>query len=368
MSKDKTAKLYLEDGTVLEGTSFGAEGKTIGEIVFNTGMTGYQEILTDPSYYGQLVVMTYPLIGNYGINYEDFESVKPNLFGFIVKEYAEYPSHWRQKQTLGTFLKENGIVGIAGVDTRMLTKRIREKGTMKALITTDNISLEQALKLLNSPLSNEQVKQVTCKESFTIPGRGPKVILIDYGYKQGILRELVERNCEVIVVPYDTPLSEIEKLHPDGVLLSNGPGNPKDLPEAINVIKGIQQNNTPLFGICLGHQLFALANGADTEKLLFGHRGSNHPVKELATNKVFMTSQNHGYTVKDLSIKNSNLQITHLAVNDGTIEGLSHQNIPAFSVQYHPEASPGPQDNSYLFDNFIQLMHNKNSKEEKVHA
>ncbi len=363
---NKTATLYLEDGTIYSGQAFGGSGESIGEIVFNTGMTGYQEILTDPSYYGQFVVMTYPLIGNYGINHEDFESVKPRVFGFVVREFAEYPSHWRSKKTLDDFLKEHDIIGIVGIDTRMITKKIREKGTMKALLTTNELSKEEAMKRLSAPLKRDQVKQVSIQQPFTTPGRGERVVLVDYGYKQGILRELLDRNCEVTVVPYDTDFSEITALAPDGVMLSNGPGNPKDVEGAVETIQEIIKNEIPLFGICLGHQLFALANGADTEKLKFGHRGGNHPVKELLTNKVYMTSQNHNYTVTHQSLEHTPLKLTYVAVNDGTVEGLSHKHAPAFSVQYHPEASPGPYDNSYLFDQFILMMDKK--KGEKRHA
>jgi len=363
---DKTATLYLEDGTVFTGESFGSSGESFGEIVFNTGMTGYQEILTDPSYYGQFVVMTYPLIGNYGINLEDFESVKPRVFGFVVREYAEYPSHWRNKKTLDQFLKEHGIIGISGVDTRMITKKIREKGTMKAILTTKPMTKEEAFERLNAPLRKDQVKQVSIDQSFTIPGRGERVVLVDYGYKQGILRELLERHCEVTVVPYHATFEQIKKLNPDGILLSNGPGDPKDVEGATETIQEMIEHEIPLFGICLGHQLFALANGADTEKMKFGHRGGNHPVKDLVTNKVYMTSQNHGYTVTHQSLDQCPLKITHTAVNDGTVEGLTHTYAPAFSVQYHPEASPGPYDNTYLFDQFIALMRTK--KGEKRNA
>ncbi len=351
-----TATLFLEDGTTFTGESFGNTGEKIGEIVFNTGMTGYQEILTDPSYFGQFVVMTYPLIGNYGVNLQDFESTKPRVFGFIVREFAERPSHFEAKMSLDSFLKENGILGIAGIDTRMLTKKIRTKGTMKALLTTNKITKETAMGRLNLPLRNNQVSQVSIHEPFTMPGKGPHIVLVDYGYKQGIVRELLERQCKVTVVPYYTTFEQIECMRPDGVLLSNGPGDPKDVPEAVPMIQSLVQGKIPLFGICLGHQLFALANGADTEKMKFGHRGSNHPVKDVMTNRIYITSQNHGYTVKHESLTESPLIISHIALNDGTVEGLSHAKAPAFSVQYHPEASPGPNDSRYLFDQFIEII------------
>jgi len=364
-----TATLYLEDGTQFTGESFGSTGESFGEIVFNTGMTGYQEILTDPSYFGQFVVMTYPLIGNYGVNMQDFESTKPRVFGFIVREFAEHPSHFESKMSLDSFLKENGILGVSGIDTRMLTKKIRSKGTMKAFLTTNEITKEQAMERLLSPLRTDQVSQVSVHEPFTMPGKGQHVVLVDYGYKQGMVRELLERQCKVTVVPYHTTYEQIQSLRPDGVLLSNGPGDPKDVPNAVPMIQSLINDKIPLFGICLGHQLLALANGADTEKMKFGHRGSNHPVKDLVTNRIYITSQNHGYTVKQESLSSCPLKISHIALNDGTVEGLSHTNVPAFSVQYHPEASPGPNDSRYLFDQFVEMIDTtKNDKGEKQYA
>ncbi len=353
---NKEATLILEDGSMFIGKNFGATGESFGELVFNTSMTGYQEILTDPSYYGQHVVMTYPLIGNYGINMEDFESSRPNVFGFVVREYAQYPSHWRNRKTIDEFLKEHGIIGISEIDTRMITKKIREKGTMKAILTTNQISKEETMIKLKEPLRKDQVIQVSNKHKIIMHGRGPRVVVIDFGSKQGIVRELLERRCEVIVVPYNTKFEEIVELNPDGILLSNGPGDPKDVEGIIDTIKELLDRKIPLLGICLGHQLFALACGANTEKLKFGHRGGNHPVKDLKTNNIYMTSQNHGYSVTNESIDPDILSITHVAVNDGTIEGIEHNKAPAFSIQYHPEASPGPYDSSYLFDQFVQVM------------
>lgn len=361
MMNQLTAKLFLEDGSVFTGKSFGGTGESIGEIVFNTGMTGYQEILTDPSYYGQFVVMTYPLIGNYGINQEDFESVKPRAFGFVVKEHAEYPSHWRNKKSLEQFLAEHDILGISGIDTRMITKRIREKGTMRAILTTNELTLDEALEKLAVPASIDQVEKVSIKQPFTMPGRGARVVLIDYGYKQGILRELLERHCEVTILPHNYSFSQIMEYNPDGILLSNGPGDPKSVAQAAETLKKLIAEKIPMFGICLGHQLLALASGANTQKMKFGHRGANHPVKDLQTKKIYMTSQNHGYTVTAESLVGCPLKISHTAVNDGTIEGLIHSEAPVFSIQYHPEASPGPNDSSYLFDQFIELI--KRSKE-----
>ncbi|PLR77570.1 carbamoyl phosphate synthase small subunit [Bacillus sp. V3-13] len=353
-------QLILEDGTVFAGEGFGSDAETIGEVVFNTGMTGYQEILSDPSYCGQIVTLTYPLVGNYGINRDDFESITPAIHGFIVKEAADFPSNWRNEKTLDEYFKIKNIPGIAGIDTRKLTRIIRKHGTLKgAVCSIEEDAGTVVERLRRTQLQTDQVKQVSTKTAYPSPGRGRRVVLVDFGMKHGILRELNKRDCDVIVVPYNTSAEEIINLSPDGVMLSNGPGNPKDVPEAAEMIKGIL-GRVPLFGICLGHQLFALACGADTVKLKFGHRGSNHPVKDLTTGKVALTSQNHGYTVEAESIERTNLEITHLALNDGTIEGLKHKVYPAFTVQYHPEASPGPEDANYLFDRFLAMIESDN--------
>ncbi len=350
------ARLILEDGTVFVGKSFGAERESYGEVVFNTGITGYQEVLSDPSYCGQIVTMTYPLIGNYGINRDDFESVRPFIHGFVVREHCEYPSNFRNQQTLDSLLKEYEIPGIHDIDTRMLTRKIRQFGTMKGVITTVDAQVEEFLSKLKAvPNMTNQVSLVSTKSVFSSPGRGPRIILVDFGSKHGILRELSNRNCDVIVVPYNTTAKEIERLRPDGILLSNGPGDPKDVTEAVQMIKGVL-GKYPLFGICLGHQLFALACGADTEKMKFGHRGGNQPVKELDTDRTFITSQNHGYAVTTESLKVTDLEVSHIAINDNTVEGLKHKTYPAFSVQYHPEAAPGPYDSGYLFDNFLEMV------------
>ncbi|WP_075980990.1 carbamoyl phosphate synthase small subunit [Bacillus massilinigeriensis] len=349
-------QLILEDGTIFIGKGFGSDSSTIGEVVFNTGMTGYQEILSDPSYCGQIVTLTYPLIGNYGINRDDFESIIPAVQGFIVKEAAEFPSNWRSKNSLNEFFQMKNIPGISGIDTRKLTRIIRKHGTLKGAICSaleDPQSIIEKLKA--TKLRNDQVKQVSTKTPYPSPGRGRRIVLVDFGMKHGILRELNNRNCDCIVVPYNTSAEDIICLSPDGVMLSNGPGNPKDVPEAIEMIQGIL-GKVPIFGICLGHQLFALANGANTEKMKFGHRGSNHPVKDLRSGKVALTSQNHGFTVDESSIAGTSLEVTHLALNDGTIEGLRHKSYPAFTVQYHPEASPGPEDSNYLFDQFLEMI------------
>jgi carbamoyl-phosphate synthase small subunit len=360
-------QLILEDGTILVGEGFGSETGKYGEVVFNTGMTGYQEILSDPSYCGQIVTLTYPLIGNYGINRDDFESISPAVHGLIVKENADFPSNWRSELSLDEYLKMKNIPGISGIDTRKLTKIIRQHGTLKGAICGIEENPDEVIASLKSKeLPNDQVSQVSTKTPYPSPGRGNRVILVDFGMKHGILRELNDRNCDVIVVPYNTAAEEILSLSPDGIMLSNGPGDPKDVPEAIEMIKGLI-GKVPLFGICLGHQLFALACGADTEKMKFGHRGSNHPVKDLNTGRVALTSQNHGYTVKEDSISGTELTVTHVALNDGTIEGLKHQTAAAFTVQYHPEASPGPEDANELFDQFIELVE-ANKKEAVAHA
>jgi len=349
-------RLILEDGTVFIGEGFGAEKSTIGEVVFNTGMTGYQEILSDPSYCGQIVTLTYPLVGNYGINRDDFESITPAIQGFIVKEICDYPSNWRNELSLDEYFKQKNIPGLAGIDTRKLTRIIRQHGTLKGAFCNMEEDVETVLeKLRSTRLSTDQVSRVSTKKPYPSPGRGHRVVLVDFGMKHGILRELNQRDCDVIVVPYNTTAEEILSLSPDGIMLSNGPGDPKDVPEAIAMIQGLI-GKVPLFGICLGHQLFALAMGANTEKMKFGHRGSNHPVKDLLTGKVSLTAQNHGYTVEEASVANTDLEVTHIALNDGTIEGLQHKNFPAFTVQYHPEASPGPEDANYLFDRFISMI------------
>ncbi|GAB7388066.1 carbamoyl phosphate synthase small subunit [Bacillaceae bacterium] len=349
------AKLILEDGTVFYGQAFGARKDAFGEVVFNTGITGYQEVLSDPSYCGQIVAMTYPLIGNYGINRDDFEAVRPYAAGFIVREHAPEPSNWRSELTLEQLLQEYDIPGIAGIDTRKLTRKIRHHGTMKGVIVGEHVSVEEAQERLRQPLRRDQVAVVSTKSVYSIPGQGPRIVLMDFGCKRGILKELRARDSEVFVVPYDATADEIRRLHPDGILLSNGPGDPKDVPQAIATIRELM-GEYPLFGICLGHQLFALANGADTRKMKFGHRGANHPVKELATGRTYITAQNHGYAVTESSVADTELEITHVALNDGTVEGLRHKRYPAFSVQYHPEAAPGPYDSRYLFDRFMEMI------------
>jgi carbamoyl-phosphate synthase small subunit len=350
------ARLLLEDGTLFTGQGFGAEGGSVGEVVFNTGITGYQEVLSDPSYCGQIVTMTFPLIGNYGINRDDFESIRPYIHGFVVRRHETVPSNWRAQYTIDQLLKEYGIVGISDIDTRMLTRILRQHGTMKGILTTGNEREEELRERLNAAsLLRDQVARTSTKSVFSSPGEKERIVLVDYGAKSGILRELTKRGCDVIVVPQDVTADEIHRLHPDGIQLSNGPGDPKDVPHAVETIRQLL-GEYPIFGICLGHQLFALACGADTDKLKFGHRGGNHPVKELASGRCFITSQNHGYTVKEESVAATDLEVTHINNNDKTIEGLKHKRYPAFSVQYHPEASPGPYDSSYLFDRFLEMI------------
>lgn len=352
------ARLILEDGTLFTGKSFGAQAEKTGEVVFNTGITGYQEVLSDPSYCGQIVTMTYPLIGNYGISRDDFESIVPFISGFVVRRYEPTPSNWRAEYNLGRLLQEHNIPGISDIDTRMLTRIIRQHGTMKGIITTSSKSVQELQEMMSSTSIDElrnQVAQTSTRQLYNSPGSKERIVLVDFGAKNGILRELNKRDCDVVIVPHDTTADEIRRLNPDGIQLSNGPGDPKDVPHAVTMISELL-GEYPIFGICLGHQLLSLACGADTEKLKFGHRGGNHPVKDLATGRCYITSQNHGYTVTESSIIGTDLEVTHINNNDKTIEGVKHLKFPAFSVQYHPEAAPGPQDNNYLFDNFIEMI------------
>lgn len=351
-------KLILESGEVFYGKGFGAEQDIEGEVVFNTGMTGYQELISDPSYCGQIVCMTYPLIGNYGINRDDYESIEPAIKGLIVKEVCDFPSNFRTQMDLDEFFQKRNLSGISGIDTRRLTRVLRNSGVVKGKIVNEDADENLVIENLKaSVLATDQVAQVSTKTSYANPGRGLKVVLVDYGSKLGILRELAQRDCDVIVVSQDTTAEEIMLINPDGVMLSNGPGDPEDVKGAIEMIQNLL-GKVPIFGICLGHQLIALASGAKTFKLKFGHRGGNHPVLDLKKNKVAITSQNHGYAVDQESLKNTDLEETHIALNDRTNEGLKHKIHPCFSVQYHPEASPGPEDANYLFDEFIEMMEN----------
>ena len=351
------AYLILEDGTVFTGVSIGSAREVISEIVFNTSMTGYLEVLTDPSYVGQAVVMTYPLIGNYGICREDMESVKPWPDGYIVRELSRMPSNFRSEDTIQHFLEENDIPGICGIDTRALTKILREKGTMNGMITTKEYQdLSEPIARMKEYRVTGVVKATTTKETYVLPGEGKKVALLDLGAKRNIARSLNERGCQVTVYPADTPAEEILASNPDGIMLSNGPGDPAENVEIIREIRKLYESNVPIFAICLGHQLMALATGASTYKLKYGHRGGNHPVKDLETGRVYISSQNHGYAVDAESLDPNVAKPAFVNVNDGTNEGLKYVGKNIFTVQYHPEACPGPQDSSYLFDRFLKMM------------
>lgn len=351
------AFLILEDGTVFTGVSIGSRREIISEIVFNTSMTGYLEVLTDPSYAGQAVVMTYPFIGNYGICYEDMESERPWPDGYIVRELSRIPSNFRSENTIQHFLEEHDIPGISGIDTRALTKILREKGTMNGMITTnENYKIEEILPKLAAYTTGKVVERVTCREKYVLEGAGPKVALFDLGAKRNIARSLNQRGCEVTVYPAFTKAEEIIASRPDGIMLSNGPGDPKECTEIIEEIRKLSQTDIPIFAICLGHQLMALANGADTYKMKYGHRGGNHPVKDLQTGRVYISSQNHGYVVDTERLDASVAVPAFVNVNDGTNEGLRYTGKNIFTVQFHPEACPGPLDSGYLFDRFLNMM------------
>jgi len=370
------ALLVLEDGTAFEGYSFTGSGEAIGEVVFNTSMTGYQEILTDPSYKGQIVTMTYPLIGNYGVNDEDVESSRVQVEGLVVREHCSFPSNWRSKMSLAEYLKRAGVLGIEGVDTRALTRRIRLYGAMKGIISTIDLnpkSLLERLKSFPSMIGRDLATPISTQRpylwnggdrvfldslkgfSWRDEGKPYKVVVYDGGVKFNILRELESRGCELLVVPIWTSAEEVFFLGPTGVFLSNGPGDPSAIKGIISEVRKLI-GRIPIFGICLGHQIIGLAMGGKTYKLKFGHRGANHPVKNLATGRIEITSQNHGFCVDIDSLKGSGMEITHVNLNDGTLEGMRHAKLPLFSVQYHPESSPGPHDSKYLFDEFVKMM------------
>ena len=356
--KEYNKKIVLEDGLEFLGYGFGADKEAICEIVFNTSMVGYQEIVSDPSYTYQMVVMTYPLIGNYGITDDDYETTKPTIGGLVVREYNDMPSNFRYTKTLSEYLEENNIPGIYGVDTRKLTRSIRDKGSRLVLITDISTTKEEAVKKLrNYVMPKDAVSKVSCKKKWYSRTSNPKfnVVAIDCGIKLNIIRSLKKRGCNVTIVPYNTTAEKIEELKPDGVFLSNGPGDPENVPEVIETVKKLK-GKYPIFGICLGHQLISLAYGAKTYKLKFGHRGGNHPVKNLKTGKIEITSQNHSYAVDEESLIKTELVATHINLLDNTIEGVECKKDKVFSVQYHPESAPGPQDSSYLFDEFIKLM------------
>lgn len=351
------AFLILEDGHVFTGTSIGSTREVISEIVFNTSMTGYLEVMTDPSYGGQAVCMTYPLIGNYGICYEDQESIRPWIDGFIVRELSRRPSNFRSGDSIWNFLEKHDIPGIAGIDTRALTRRLREKGTMNGMITTDeNYRLEEILLRLKAYQTGKVVERVTCKETKVLAGNGRKVAFMDFGAKANIVRCLQKRGCQVTIYPAGASAGEILASEPDGIMLSNGPGDPKECVSIIKELRKLYDSDVPIFAICLGHQLMALASGADTKKMKYGHRGGNHPVKDLKTGRVYISSQNHGYVVDKDTLDPKVAVPAFVNVNDGTNEGLSYVGKKIFTVQFHPEACPGPEDSGGLFDRFIEMM------------
>jgi carbamoyl-phosphate synthase small subunit len=375
------AILLLEDGTVFEGTSFGAKGQKCGEVVFNTSMTGYQEITTDPSYYEQIITMTYPLIGNYGTNGLDVESKKVYAAGFIVKENCEYPSNWRNERSLSDYLKANNVVGLAGIDTRKLVKHIRTQGAMRGIISSTELKIQSLAKALGEYpglVGRDIVKDVTSTKPYTWdkpvvdvlkpstekPKLKYKVVAYDFGIKQNILRLLISHGCDVQVVPAFTTAKDVLARKPDGVFLSNGPGDPAAVTYAIESTRQLL-GKVPIFGICLGHQILGLALGGKTYKLKFGHRGANHPVKNLETKQIEITSQNHGFCVDINSLKNKGVELTHINLNDKTLEGFRCKRLSAFCVQYHPEASPGPHDSQYLFRTFINLMSQRKKAKSK---
>lgn len=355
------AALVLETGKVLMGESFGATGEAFGEVVFNTGMTGYQEVLTDPSYSGQMVCMTYPLIGNYGINRMDDQSEKAQVQGFIVKEAARNPSHWQMEKNLSRTLAQAGVVGIKGIDTRALTRMIREHGVLRGVITSEIDNLSELIPRVKAWLvPADVVARVSTSEIYTLPStqtaKGPlHVVVVDFGIKRNILHAMQESGFLLTVVPHTTSAEQIIGLQPDGVFLSNGPGDPKRVEVGIETIRGLL-GKRPIFGICLGHQLLSLALGGDTYKMKFGHRGGNQPVQDLKTKRVTITSQNHGYAIAEESLEQTPLYVTHRNLNDQSVEGVKHRELPVFSVQYHPEAGPGPSESLYLFEEFAQLM------------
>lgn len=348
--------LYLEDGSIYKGKGFGKSGISSGELVFNTSMTGYQEILTDPSYAGQIVTMTYPLIGNYGTNDKEKESSKVHARGFIVKNPSSKPSNYMSEISIDEMLKEMGVVGIYDVDTRSITRKIRSLGAQKCVIANEYISASEVKLILEAEKNklDNYTKEVSTEKYIHIKGNGAKVVVVDFGVKSNIINNLKERNCDITIVPYNVTFEEIRNINPQGVLLSNGPGDPKSVVEGINLAKKLI-GKIPVFGICLGHQILSLALGGDTYKMKFGHRGGNHGVYDIERDKAYITSQNHGYAVSDKGLEKLGVIITHKNLNDGSVEGIRHRYYPVFSVQFHPEGAPGPIDTAYLFDKFVEI-------------
>ncbi len=358
------AILALEDGRIFEGRCFGSEGEASGEVVFNTSLSGYQEILTDPSYAGQIVVMTCPHIGNYGVNAEDEESNKPYVEGFVAREFSTSWSNWRGRESLDQYLRRNQVMGLSEIDTRALVRHIRTRGALRGIISSVDLDVQRLVeraKAIPSMVGSDLASSVTCSHPYKWPPSAPaeqarfRVVAYDYGVKRNILNHLVRSGCDVTVVPGSTRAEDVLSLKPDGVFLSNGPGDPEPVEYAIKNIRRLL-GRAPIFGICLGHQLMGLAMGGRTYKLKFGHRGGNQPVKNLLTGRVEITAQNHGFAVDPNSMDQNQVELTHVNLNDKTLEGMRHRNLPAFSVQYHPEASPGPHDSHYLFDDFKRLM------------
>lgn len=348
--------LLLEDGTCFRGKSFGHGEDAFGEVVFTTSMTGYQELLTDPSFLGQMVTMTFPMIGNYGINRYDYESLKPHMSAIIVSEWCEDPSNFRMEKDLDAYLKKFRIPGLYGIDTRKLTRHIREKGAVKGCIISSDIKISDGLELIkNHYFYKDHIDRVSTKTCYNVPGSSKRVVLMDFGMKGSILKKLKEMDFDVTVVPHDYPYEMIMELNPHGVMLSNGPGDPEDEVVAQRTIKELI-GKVPIFGICMGHQLLSLACGAKTKKMKFGHRGANNPVREIESGKIYLTSQNHGYEVDRESLENTNLYITYESVNDSSVEGVRHKEHKAFSVQFHPESAPGPHDAGFLFEEFKKMM------------
>ncbi len=361
MNLSKKAMLVLEDGRTFHGASFGADGEVFGEMVFNTSMTGYQEILTDPSYAGQIVCMTYPLIGNYGVNEEDVESRRPWVEGFVVREASRVASNWRSTETLDSYLKRNGIVGIENLDTRALVRHIRDKGAMRSVISTvdlDAASLLEKVRTAPEMKNRELASAVTIDEAYDFPatdGERYHVVAYDFGVKTNSLREFAKFGCRITVVPAGTTADETLAMKPDGIFLSNGPGDPASMESVVAEVRKLTESGVPIFGICLGHQILGQVFGGTTYKLKFGHRGGNQPIKDLTTGKVEITAHNHGFAVAAESLPES-VEVTHINLNDRTVAGLRHKSLPAFSVQYHPESAPGPHDSEYLFERFVDLM------------